>query len=141
MWSSHACEYGCSDVLVLGVLEVIGGKGRGRKVPWRKRQDGVARRAQRCDRRFFAMKKSLRFLIGCVSVVSDWCSLCLCDAACLRTEFTILRSGSDVNGDLGGMCCYCRARCETPIAAYDAHSRKNAGQVKAAAYQAFEFVC
>ena len=32
---------------------------------------------------------SERLLIGCVSVVSDWCSLCLCDTACLRTEFTI----------------------------------------------------
>ena len=31
----------------------------------------------------------LVFLIGFVSVVSDWCSLGLCDNACLRTVLKI----------------------------------------------------
>ena len=31
----------------------------------------------------------VRLLIGCVSVVSDWCFLGLCDTACLCTAITI----------------------------------------------------
>ena len=65
-WCSEALMLG---VLMLGVLEVIGGKGGGDRCPGASARAGAARRALRCDRRLFAMKKRV---CGSSLVVSLW---------------------------------------------------------------------
>lgn len=59
-----------------GVLNVIGGKGRVDRCPGASARAGATQRAQRFDDAALIVKdenerKSLRLLIGCVSVVSD----------------------------------------------------------------------
>ena len=59
-------------------------------MPWRKRQGGCHATSVAGDREAFDDEGiSARLLIGCVSVVSDWCSLGLCDTAYLYAVFTI----------------------------------------------------
>ena len=77
---------------MLGVLEVIAGKGGVDRHPGASTRAGATQRAQRCDDAALIMKderESVRLLIGCVSVVSDCCSLGLCDTASLYAVFTI----------------------------------------------------
>ena len=72
-------------VMVLGVLEVIGGKGRVDRCPGASARAVPRGERSGCDDAAWIIRKEF------AAVVSDWCSLGLCDTACLCTEFTIPR--------------------------------------------------
>ena len=92
-------RYLCSGDLMLGVLEVIAGKGGVDRHPGASARAGATQRARRVTAMLSTIRRGVgaRLLIGSLSVVSDWCSLGLCDTACLCTEFTIPTSLKEFN--------------------------------------------